>query len=165
MEWADAAVWTAVLQADGAADDRQLRNTLLHLHGVQQGFLSIWTDGHQAFPKAESFSDLPSVRQWAQPYYTNAIRFLETADETSLGKELRVPWVEGLERRLGKSVENPTLAETAFQVASHSTYHRGQVNRSLRQLGGTPPLVDYIAWVWFGRPAAEWNLSSDSTLR
>ena len=24
------------------------------------------------------------------------------------------------------------------------------------ELGTTPPLVDYIAWIWFGRPAAEW---------
>ncbi len=46
---------------------------------------------------------------------------------------------------------------SCFQVANHSTYHRGQVNRSLRQLGGEPPLVDYIAWVWFGKPKAEWD--------
>jgi len=42
-------------------------------------------------------------------------------------------------------------------VALHSLYHRGQVNARLREVGGTPPLVDYIAWLWFGRPAAEWK--------
>ena len=26
----------------------------------------------------------------------------------------------------------------------------------LREVGGTPPLVDYIAWVWFSRPDAPW---------
>ena len=45
----------------------------------------------------------------------------------------------------------------ATQVASHSTYHRGQVNARLREVGGTPPLVDYIAWIWFGRPAPNWS--------
>jgi uncharacterized damage-inducible protein DinB len=38
----------------------------------------------------------------------------------------------------------------------HSTYHRGQVNARLRELGIEPPLTDYIAWIWFGRPEAEW---------
>jgi uncharacterized damage-inducible protein DinB len=44
-----------------------------------------------------------------------------------------------------------------IQVATHSTYHRGQVNARLREVGGEPPLVDYIAWIWFGRPAPEWS--------
>jgi uncharacterized damage-inducible protein DinB len=33
---------------------------------------------------------------------------------------------------------------------------RAQVNTRLRELGATPPLVDFIAWAWFGKPAAEW---------
>jgi uncharacterized damage-inducible protein DinB len=47
-----------------------------------------------------------------------------------------------------------------FQVTSHSTHHRGQVNARLRALGGEPPLVDYIAWVWFGKPAADWAVAA-----
>ena len=43
-----------------------------------------------------------------------------------------------------------------IQVTIHSTHHRGQFNARLRQVGGEPPLVDYIAWVCFGRPPAEW---------
>ncbi len=27
----------------------------------------------------------------------------------------------------------------------------------LRDVGGEPPLVDYIAWIWFGRPAPAWS--------
>ena len=56
---------------------------------------------------------------------------------------------------MNRRFEAPTLAETALQVAMHSTYHRGQVNARLRQIGGEPPLVDFIAWIWFGRPAPE----------
>jgi uncharacterized damage-inducible protein DinB len=50
-----------------------------------------------------------------------------------------------------------TVGETAFQVVSHSTHHRAQANTRLRAVGGDPPLVDYIAWIWFGRPAAPWD--------
>ncbi len=157
MEWADATVWAAALGTEGAADDTTLRNDLLHLHGVQQAWLAMRADQSPALPKAEDFPDLPSVKEWARPYYADAMAFLDGVDETRLGRDLPNPWRERLEESFGRSLKDPTLAETIFQVASHSTYHRGQVNRSLRQLGGEPPLVDYIAWVWFGKPKAEWD--------
>jgi uncharacterized damage-inducible protein DinB len=49
-----------------------------------------------------------------------------------------------------------TVAETMLQVTFHSAYHRGQVSARLREVGVEPPLVDYIAWIWFGRPDAPW---------
>ncbi len=27
----------------------------------------------------------------------------------------------------------------------------------LRELGGAPPLGDYVIWVWWGSPAAAWD--------
>jgi uncharacterized damage-inducible protein DinB len=39
----------------------------------------------------------------------------------------------------------------------HSGYHRGQVARRLREHGAEPPLGDFIAWVWMGRPEADWG--------
>jgi uncharacterized damage-inducible protein DinB len=53
-----------------------------------------------------------------------------------------------------------TLGETMLQIASHSTHHRAQNNSQLRELGAKPPLVDYIAWLWSGRPDAEWPAAS-----
>ena len=32
----------------------------------------------------------------------------------------------------------------------------GQINARLREIGGEPPLVDYIAWIWLGRPTVNW---------
>jgi len=49
-----------------------------------------------------------------------------------------------------------TLAETMVQVYAHTGHHRGQVISRLRDLGSTPPLVDYLAWLWQHRPAAVW---------
>ena len=57
---------------------------------------------------------------------------------------------------LGHAPEVTTIGDTALQVALHGTYHRGQINARLREIGGEPPLVDYIAWIWLGRPAAAW---------
>lgn len=57
-----------------------------------------------------------------------------------------------------EALTDAKLKEKLHQV---STYHRGQANSRLRELGGKPPLVDYIAWIWFGRPAPRWDLLRD----
>jgi uncharacterized damage-inducible protein DinB len=69
-----------------------------------------------------------------------------------------LPWAGMVEQALGHPPGMTTMGETVLQVALHTLYHRGQVNMRLRELGGTPPLVDYIAWLWFGRPGASWPM-------
>ncbi len=39
-----------------------------------------------------------------------------------------------------------SIGDILLQVATHSAHHRGQINRLIRQAGGTPPLVDYIVF-------------------
>jgi uncharacterized damage-inducible protein DinB len=157
MEWADARVWAAVPDVDGTAIDSQLRDRLLHIHVVQRAFLHVWTNQPVVFPQADEFRTLSALRNWATPYYAEARRFLETLDAARLTEPLALPWAQRFEQRLGAGVATPTLADTCFQVTSHSTHHRGQACTRLRELGAEPPLVDYIGWVWFGRPAAEWT--------
>ena len=67
-----------------------------------------------------------------------------------------LPWSSFFAKRAGFEPHPSTLGETLLQLPSHSTYHRGQVNTRLRELGATPPLVDFIAWVWAGKPPAKW---------
>ena len=43
----------------------------------------------------------------------------------------------------GQAFETP-LTEIIIHVANHSTYHRAQVARRLRELGLNPPITDYI---------------------
>jgi uncharacterized damage-inducible protein DinB len=156
MEWADATVWRAVLVHPDAGRDGRLAEWLLHIHTVQRAFLHIWTSKPVTFPNVSDFPEISALQQWAQPYYDEARRFLATLDPAALEQPVVMPWVRHFEERLGRAFAQPTLAETVFQVTSHSTYHRGQVNARLRTLGGEPPLVDFIAWVWFGKPAPEW---------
>ena len=94
--------------------------------------------------------------------YGANIAFIEELERfgqaPALKGEVSMPWVKAFEAQLGRTLSTPTLGETIFQVTSHSTYHRGQVNARLREVGGEPPLVDYIAWIWFGRPEPDWSL-------
>jgi uncharacterized damage-inducible protein DinB len=155
MEWADAVVWRAALAHPPAVADARLRDLLLHLHGVQRAFLTMWTSEPLTFPQPNDFQDIAAVHAWSQPYYAELAAFLATVDEASLSRTVEMPWLSEFEQRTGRSFQRPSLAETMFQVTSHSTYHRGQVNARIREVGGEPPLVDYIAWIWFGRPQPE----------
>lgn len=158
MEWADATVWRAVPATEGPPDDR-LRLLLSHLHFVQRAFLHAWTKQpiEAAYSEVQGFKSLAELRAWTEPYYPRARAFLEAVSDESLGRPLTLPWATQISEALGRVPQPSTLGETCFQVTSHSTYHRGQLNTRLRDLGTEPPLVDYIAWVWFGKPRAEWG--------
>jgi uncharacterized damage-inducible protein DinB len=163
MEWADAEVWRAVLGHEPALHDARLKNLLTHLHVVQRLFLILWTKQPLNPASAQpSFATLGDLRAWALTYYPESNRFLGTVDASMLKDVVEMPWARSLEAQLGRPIVMPTLGETIQQVASHSTYHRGQINARLREVGGQPPLVDYIAWIWFGRPAPNWAPAATS---
>jgi uncharacterized damage-inducible protein DinB len=73
---------------------------------------------------------------------------------------VRFPWADRLVERFG-AVRPATWGESVLQLSTHSAYHRGQVARRLRELGGEPPLTDFIAWLWMDRPAADWTTGAD----
>lgn len=157
MEWADASVWRSVLAHPAAGSDDRLRGLLVHLHLVQRSFLSVWTERSIEWRQPGDFPDLAAVQAWARPVYTQSLEFVGALDADALARPVALPWASQVSRRLGREIQQPTLAETAFQVTSHSTYHRGQINARLKEIGGQPPLVDFIAWTWFGKPLPEWQ--------
>ncbi|MBZ5553095.1 MAG: hypothetical protein LAO21_10270 [Acidobacteriia bacterium] len=155
MEWADAAVWTSVFKSGGGPADTKLKEYFYHLHMVQRAFLRTWRGEPRETPYP-TFDEVQSLMFWGQGYYSEAFAHLGTLSDDKISEPMPVPWATMVERVLGRPAETTTIAETMLQVALHSLYHRGQINARLRQIGGEPPLVDYIAWVWLGRPAANW---------
>lgn len=153
-EWADAVTWKAVLAT--GAEDAELREKLHHVHVVQWVYLQLWRDQAPAPRALDGFSDLAALRDWVREYYRELPGFLAGVSDADLGREIRIPWADRLVERYGQA-RTTTLCETLLQVALHGTYHRGQVNRRVRELGGEPPLTDFVAWVWMGRPAPDWS--------
>jgi len=158
MEWADAAVWDSVLSSKEAKGDTKLREYLYHLHLAQWAFLRTWRGEPRDTPYPK-FEDLRPLAAWASRYHKELAEYVSTFDDLKLSEPMPVPWADIAERRLGRRPEVTRIGETALQVVFHSTYHRGQVNARLRSVGGSPPLVDYIGWLWLGRPAADWPAS------
>jgi uncharacterized damage-inducible protein DinB len=153
MEWADAVVWRAVVASDAAQGDEKLREWLHHIHRVQKAFLGLWTGGELERMEIE---DLSGLRRIGTQLHVDIGVVLATLTEERLDAPLPIPWAQRFADHFGRAAEIPTIGETFLQVSLHSTYHRGQVNARLRALGTEPPLTDYIAWIWLGRPSPEW---------
>lgn len=154
MEWADARMWTSLLAAPTAQSDKKLQEYLHHLHVVQRAFLRIWRNEVDAsFP---TFDDAPSFMSWARSYYEEANSHLASLSEEDIAQPVTLPWAAMIEQRMGRPPQTVTLGETALQVALHTTHHRAQISARLRELGGEPAMVDYIVWLWLGRPEPEW---------
>jgi len=155
MEWADAAVWTSVLASDNGQTDQKLRDYLYHLHLVQRAFLRAWHGEPRETP-FPTFDDARSLMLWARSYYPEAFAHLETLSDEAVLEPMQMPWADIVEKQLGRPPEVTIAGETVLQVYLHTMYHRGQVNARFRQIDGEPPLVDYIAWIWLGRPSPSW---------
>ena len=53
--------------------------------------------------------------------------------------------------------EKISIRQALTQAAMHSHYHRGQNATRLRELGGTPPMTDFIVWLHKEHPLAHWD--------
>lgn len=158
--WADATVWRAIYATGSVFADEALREKVRHLHRTQQFFMKVWRGDEISYDKVEiAFEDELSL---VRAFHDEAAKRLDALSERELSTELVVPWAAYYAQRVGRPSAGPTTrGETMFQVVSHSTYHRGQINTRIRESGGEPPLVDYIAWLWLGRPDPEWPALSE----
>lgn len=153
MEWADAMVWRAVTDCAAASDDKVLHDRLYHIHATQHAFLQAWLGEQVVFKGADDYPGLDSIRDFGRTFYAVANDYVASLSPNAVDREMVLSWSSYFAKRAGFAAHPSTLGETLLQLPSHSTYHRGQVNVRLRELGATPPLVDFIAWVWAGKPA------------
>ena len=156
MEWADALTWRSVRDLPAAQTDARLRYLLHHMHIVQLVYMQAWRGDPFKVTELAAYADLSSLLEWSRPYYAVAREFSTSVDESRFDRPIVFPWAEEIQKRFG-TVTPATFAESAWQVFSHTTYHRGQVATRVREIGGEPPLVDFLVWVWQGKPHADWR--------
>lgn len=157
MAWADASVWKTVLDSPQAASDTQIGDTLHHMHLVQHIFLQAWTRAAFTVRERGEFAALGDLAAWARDAHRGTLSFLEGVNADELGREFRVPWATHFEQRSKQPAGVHTLAESILQAVLHTQHHRGQVCTRLREVGAEPPTIDFIVWLWAGRPAADWT--------
>lgn len=155
MEWADALVWSTALQSRAAREDAKTRGWLHHLHTVQRVFTTTWRGAPVQLTDIASFDGLPALATWGRAGLADLRAWIAAADAAALDRPVVMPWAQRFAGP-GQAVTHPSVAQSLLHLALHTAHHRGQVNARLRELGAEPPLVDYIAWIWKGRPAPEW---------
>ncbi len=155
MRWADAVVWTEALDVPAAEEDSRIRQLLHHVHEVQRAYLHVFREQPLDLPEPARFETLVSIAAWGRECHRELAAFVRDLTPTELEKEVRFPWADQLAARLG-TAHPATVEQGLHQIASHSTYHRGQINTRIRELDGEPPLTDFVAWIWAGRPEPEW---------
>jgi len=155
MEWADAQVWRAVMDDPSAGGDAELKERLHHIHLVQAVWLQIWRGEEMKVRAISEFEDLEALLAWARSYYAELPAAVAGLSGDRLAEELQLPWRADLEQRFGK-VWPSHVGESLTQVILHTMHHRAQVSTRLRALDVEPPMVDYLAWIWQGRPQTQW---------
>jgi uncharacterized damage-inducible protein DinB len=156
MAWADAYIWTTVLASPVAVSDARLLTTFHHIHNVQHLFWQAWNHEPFAFRDATDFPTAPDLAEWARDAHLKVRTFLAGLEPAALEREFREPWTDQFEARFPRPAPPHTLAESVVQVVLHTAHHRGQACTRLRELGCQPPTVDFIVWLWAGKPAPDW---------
>lgn len=150
QEWADAKHWSAFEAHAAALGDKAICERLLHIHLVQRAFL--WVVGPRTSQfqmlKMEDFPTMADLKINARQYHGEIAGLLQDMPAARMEELVEVPWF----RTLKISVRHALT-----QCAMHSHYHRGQNATRLRELGGSPPMTDFIVWLRDGQPAARWS--------
>jgi uncharacterized damage-inducible protein DinB len=155
QEWADAEMWKAVENCPGALDQGDISKRFRHFHSTQCGYLLLLrgekVDMRSFISRYGDSIPIQTVKQNAIETHLELANFLAELPESKLEEKLFIPWFK-----------DPTFivttAQALVQVAMHSQYHRGQNATKLREAGGTPPTLDFVLWIWKGRPKAEWSI-------
>jgi uncharacterized damage-inducible protein DinB len=150
--WADAEHWRAIDALPAARSDEAIRTRLHHIHLVQRMFR--WMVGDRATPPSvtasANFATLGELKTYGRDYHQEIAGFLDTIPAARFDERIAMPWAP-------EGSQLVTVAEALTQCAMHSQWHRGQNATRLRELGAEPPTVDFIVWLWKGRPAAVWE--------
>jgi uncharacterized damage-inducible protein DinB len=144
--WADAKLLRALGNCRGAWDDSAIQDKLHHSHGVQMVYLTLIQDQPLNLEKLQRpFCSFDELRTSVLEYHSSVFRLFEslTSDDLERAVVLNVP---------GHEARRNSVREAFLQVVTHSHYHRAQLATRLRELGGDPPLTDFIVLVWGGRP-------------
>lgn len=139
QEWADTKLLSAVSSHEPAALDPQMRWTLHHIAGVQRVFLAIV---HGREVDAEAMKRVPETLAGIESLFQATHRewkdFVAGLTVEELSRRVTLP-------RFGDFPLN--VEQVLLQVVMHSQNHRGQCLTRLRELGATPPTLDFILWV------------------
>jgi uncharacterized damage-inducible protein DinB len=117
-----------------------LRDTLKHLLGADW----VWTERFQgrsprSVPWLKATESIEAMRARWQGVEADLRAFLATLQPEALAAPLTYQNLQG-------ETWTYPLWQALLHLVNHGSYHRGQVTMALRQLGATPPAIDFLVY-------------------
>jgi uncharacterized damage-inducible protein DinB len=148
-EWANAVFFHAWGKSP-AREHEELRRRVGHVVGVQSAFLSVLRGESPGGPPEGPPPSYDALRARAESSHAALGTFVASLTPESLERRVHIPWFPDPPCVI-------TVAEALVQVAMHTQHHRGQLMTRLKDFGGEPKNVDWIIWLWRGKPSARWS--------
>ncbi len=115
-----------------------VRDTLAHLVGAEWVWQERWRGrSPRALPWPDDFPTLAAVEERWREVEGQVRDFLAHLNEEQLGDRMNYINFAGV-------LCSYPLGQALLHVVNHQTYHRGQVNTLLRQLGAKPAPLDLL---------------------
>ena len=138
---ANASLLGAIRRHEAAAQDVELRKLLHHILVANRYWLAMIAD--LPFVLEEETQVPESLEILAEQYritHVREVEWIDQATEADLTVKLESPFIH-------KSGQSCSVGQALMQVCMHSQGHRSQCSMKLRELGGTPPSMDFILWL------------------
>ena len=157
--WGDSEIWRVLLHSSEALSDSRIVGWLHHIHYVQHAFLRVWlAKPIEDLPEQSDFTALADLSAWGLAAHEALRSYLQAAGDADLSGHFEPPWADQFGLTASCREGEPTVEQSLIQASMHTAHHRGQISARLRALGATPPSVDFIVWLWSGRPKAQWTV-------
>jgi uncharacterized damage-inducible protein DinB len=147
-EWANA-VFFHTWGKSPARDHEELRRRVGHIVGVQDGFLAVLRGQAPGAPPQGPPPSFADLKTRAQACHIGLGDFAAQLDAQGMSRIVQIPWFPDPPCVI-------TVAQALVQAAMHTQHHRGQCMTRLKDFGGEPKNVDWIIWLWKGKPQARW---------
>jgi uncharacterized damage-inducible protein DinB len=148
-EWANAVFFHTWAKSPAREHD-ELRQRVAHVLGVQDGFLAVLTGKAPDRPLDAPPASYEELKKRAIASHRGLREFVATLTSDGLARTVQIPWFPDPPCVI-------SVAEALVQVAMHTQHHRGQLMTRLKDFGGEPKNVDWIIWLWKGKPDGRWS--------
>jgi uncharacterized damage-inducible protein DinB len=145
--YANARFLAAMREHPEASIDQHLRELMHHVLLANRFWFCLSRDVPFSFEtESRTPESLPALVAQFRDTHAEETGWLPKVSEQDLQRQLRTPYIPG---------RSFSIEQGIVQICMHSHGHRAQGAVRLRQLGATPPTLDFITWLK-DRPGVEW---------
>jgi uncharacterized damage-inducible protein DinB len=150
QEWADAVFLRIWEKTPSALEDSEMLERWQHVVAVQKAFYDLLKSNDSKLPQADLAAPYSELKEQSKTNHIQLKTLVSDLSDTKLDQKIEIGWLP----------EHPvvlTQMEALMQILLHTQHHRAQNMTRLKTLGGRRIVIDWITWIWKGKPEAQWQ--------